>query len=159
MANPIYQSRRTELKAELYRLLSILNDPFPISPTGDSQDPAEELGITDDELMELLRSCEAQRDQELALYRHVFPALEPDLLSLAKRNQQTRGLLGVFPEELTSQSNARFGFKLYPTEGVLRLCRLSGWTITQHLPTAKDGRTITPEALWVPPPGSIKNGG
>ena len=157
MANAIYKSNRTELKGELYRLLSILNDPFPVNQTDNSQDPAEELGIADDELVELIRSCQAQRDQETALYRRVFPALERDLLFLANRNMRAHGVLGFRPEELSSEANAKFGFDLYSKNSLLRFCRLLGWTIKQDIPESKAG-LHTPQALWVPPPGSIKNG-
>lgn len=148
---PLYISRRTELKTELYALLSMLHDHGPAALTSGTDDPVEEEGLGDDELAELVAAYRMQRDQELQLYRRNYPMLETDLVALAKRNREQRGVLGFNDDELACTNNAGLGFCLYPSGAIHRLCRLLGWTTRQEVLSCPDCSAPHVETLWMPP--------
>lgn len=152
---PLYTSRRSELKIELYGLLAMLHDDGPAASKDEPDDPVEDEGLGDDELVELVEAYRSQRDQQLQLYRRVYPVLEQDLVALAKRNEKERGVLGFNDDDLACEKNAGLGFCLYPSGAIQRYCRLLGWTTRQEALKCPDCDTPYIETLWMLPSAPI----
>lgn len=147
----IYKSKRSELKEELYRLLAIAQDSNYGPASGESDDFLEKEGLSDLDLADLIESYRAEFAGELQMYSRVFPMLASDLMSVAKKNHQVRGVLGFYDSDLSCQVNAGLGFCMYQLTSIHHLCRLLGWTTKQVVQDCPDCDTPSIATLWMPP--------
>ena len=144
-------SARTDLKSELYDLVTMIQGPPSMDMEGEPDDPIEVAGLTNDEISVLIQGYRDERDQLLVRYRRIYPALENDLLIVAKQNLEDRGAYGFFDTDLAEPLNAELGLDLYPLESLHKFCLLAGWQNRQHMETCTDCSGPYIDTLWIAP--------